>query len=545
VIQSVSHTRSFLLVAWLGAVFALSMLAPPVLRAQPIELHGTWHDAPENWGPEQARKLVASLPKRSATLERTRAHYLYRASFDVPRAGTYVIDFKSSSTIGRFRHFVFNAADRLVARSEGGIQSSAPNPFFLRHGRDLSLERGRYLLITELDSPFLLAQPEPFIDTLNAYRQAIKPGNALVLISMGVFLGLGFYYAALTLARRRTADLMYTLFILGNLLYNGTALLLLPDLFGVHWFYLVSAPILFSNIAYVVFVVALLEIRPRKQILLYRAALALIAVLASFIGVAIVYPNLSLELDRIGVALFATYGLVAAVLRTREGNAAARVYLVASAVFFVLGFVAISLSTLDAPSICIEHVGLLAVVVEVALLGLVLAHQFSLLHSEKDLAVRRARHSIRIAYTDALTGLPNRYGLDAELSNLPLHGSLTFIDLDGLKHYNDKYGHQRGDELLRGFAEHLKEHLGRHASLYRLGGDEFAVTSLSGDLSFVEQMIGAAVESLRVDDFEFVGASFGSVHAHEAPARDRLKHMADLRMYEHKARRRRGVRSAS
>jgi diguanylate cyclase len=540
-----SSPRGSAWLAWLGLLLAAWLSWPGAGRAQPLALHGAWYEPAEGWDYQgQAELDTKALPRRTE-LRRTGARYVYQATFDVQRTGTYVVDFKNTSTIGDFRHHLFDAQGRRVASLAGGIQSSAPNPFFLRHGRDVTLQSGRYRLITELNSPFLLAQPEPFVDTLTHYRQAIKPGNALVLLCLGVFLGLGFYYAVLALARRRTADLMYALFILGNLLYNGSALLLYPDLLGMHWFYLVSVPILFSNAAYVVFVVALLEIRPRSQPLLYRAALALLGLLAAFMVVAIFYPKLSLELDRIGVGLFATYGLVAAIARAREGNSSARVYLIAIAVFFVLGFVAISLSSLNAHSIYIEHVGLSAVVVEVALLGLVLAHQFSLLHSEKDSAVRRAKHSIRIAYTDALTGLPNRYRLDAELATLPTQGSLTFIDLDGLKHYNDKYGHQRGDDLLCGFAERLGERLGHHASLYRLGGDEFAITCENGDLSFVEQTLDAAVEALRRDDFEFVGASFGSVHVHENPTRDRLKHMADLRMYEHKARRRMGVRSAS
>jgi diguanylate cyclase (GGDEF)-like protein len=546
VIQLLSSHPSFSpRLAWLGALLAgWVALLPCSAWAAPLDLHGVWYQAPDGWEYPRDSQLDVSQLTRRAALGRTGGRYFYRAAFSLPRADTYVIDFKNSSTIGQFRHSLFDARGRRVVELSGGIESRADNPFFLRHGRDVVLESGRYVLISELRSPFLLGQPEPFVDTLKDYRQAIKPGNALVLICLGVFVGLGFYYAALALARRRTADLMYALFILGNLLYNGTALLLYPDLFGMHWFYLISAPILLSNAAYVVFVLALLEIRPRKHPRLHRTALFLLALFASFVGVSIVYPNWSLELDRIGVGLFVSYGLAAAICRARDGNSSARIYLIAIGAFSALGLLAISLSSLHGHSIYIEHVGLVAVAVEVALLALVLAHQFSLLHSEKDIAVRRAKHSIRMAYTDALTGLPNRYSLDAALARLPTQGSLTFIDLDGLKHYNDKHGHQRGDELLCGFAEHLSERLGDHASLYRLGGDEFAITCTSGDLKFVEETLNAAVQALRRDDFEFVGASFGSVHVHENPSRDRLKHMADTRMYEQKGQRRMNIRSA-
>jgi diguanylate cyclase (GGDEF)-like protein len=515
----------------------LGAIAPSAALAKPIDLAGKWSRASEGHRHEGAEPSLASHTALDE-LDLTGGRFLHDAHFVVKRAGRYVIDIKNTSTIGRFRHLVFDERGALVADLSGGIQSAQPNPFFLRHGRELALTAGRYRLITELDSPFLLAQPEPYVDDLDSYRQAIKPGNALVLLCLGVFIGLGLYYAALSAARRRMADAMYALFILGNLLYNGTALLVYPDLFGMRWFYLVSVPILFSNAAYVLFVMALLEIDRDNHPRLHQAGRALLLVFAGFIALAAVHPNWSLEFDRIGVGLFATYGLVAATLRARQGNSSAKVYLVAIAAFFVLGLLAISLSRLAAHTIYIEHVGLVAVAVEVSLLALVLAHQFALLSREKESALRRATHSIRIAHTDALTGLPNRYQLEADLSDLPSQGSLTFIDLDGLKHYNDMFGHQRGDALLCGFADQLSSRLGGSALLYRLGGDEFAITCASGDLVFVELMIAGALHALQSDGFEFAGASSGSVHVHECATSDGLKHLADTRMYEQKVQRR-------
>jgi len=181
---------------------------------------------------------------------------------------------------------------------------------------------------------------------------------------------------------------------------------------------------------------------------------------------------------------------------------------------------------------------MVAVTIEVVLLALVLSYQFALLHREKEQALAQAERSLRAAHTDSLTGLPNRQALEAQLAALPNHGSLTFIDLDGLKYYNDRFGHARGDELLCGFATRLSQQLGDTATLHRLGGDEFAVTSPGGDVEFVERMLGETVDSLRQEDFEFSGASFGTVRAHETHAREQLKYIADARMYQHKRRRR-------
>lgn len=516
----------------------LSLLVVVPAHAQPRDLHGRWYAVSADFrGDVSAFTPQAELtPLREP--RRTGGRFVYRADFAVAEARSYVLDFRHSSTLGRYRHWLYDARGEQVAAYEGGIESTEENPFFLRHGREVTLEPGRYRLVTLLESPFLLGAPEPYLHTRAEYQRAIKAGNALTLVCLGVFVGLGFYYAVLALARRRVADAMYAVFIFGNLLYDGSALLVFSDLFGARWFYLVSVPILFSNAAYVLFVVELLEIRRATHRLLHGVAVALLACFAASLLIASLMPSWSLELDRYGVALMVSYGLFAAIRRTWEGASSARFYLLAVSVFFLLGGASISLSRVDGYTIYVEHLGLLAVAVEVALLALVLAHQFSLLHSAKDSAEHQAKESIRIAYRDALTGLPNRYSLESALAALPERGSLTFIDLDGLKHYNDKYGHKRGDELLCGFADHLARQLGDRAALFRLSGDEFAITCASGDVEFIARSVEAAITELRADSFPFAGASHGSVHVHESPLRDSLKHIADTRMYEHKRLRR-------
>ncbi|WP_325397370.1 diguanylate cyclase [Undibacterium sp.] len=517
--------------ALLGAHLLLSVLFSSAVPAAPVDMHGSWYRATQEWQYAGQSRLADAGLVKVPQLSATGGRFWYEADFKLAGAATYVLDFKNSSTVGRFQHFVYDAQGRLVAHLAGGIQSDVANPFFLRHGRELVLAAGDYRLISELDSPFFLAQPEPYLDTLSDYRSAIKAGNALVLVCLGVFLGLGFYYAALAMVRRRTAERMYAIFILGNLLYNGTALLVYPDLFGMHWFYMVSVPVLFSNCAYIVFVMALLELRPGNHPRLYRVGMLLLALFMIFIVLAGFFPNWSLELDRYGVGLFMTYGLVAGIVRARQGNASARLYLVAIAAFFVLGLTSISLSHMDAHTLYVEHIGLLAVAVEVFLLALVLSYQFALLNKERQTAVDDAKRSILIAHTDALTGLPNRFNLEIEIVQLPAEGSLTIIDLDGLKHYNDTYGHLRGDELLCSFSHHLKKRLGSRAILHRMGGDEFAITCRSGDTGYVEEMLAGTMEALRKDNFGIAGASFGSALVMEDPSKKTLKQMADERMY--------------
>lgn len=86
------------------------------------------------------------------------------------------------------------------------------------------------------------------------------------------------------------------------------------------------------------------------------------------------------------------------------------------------------------------------------------------------------------AVTDPLTGLYNRrlFGetFEKELNrarrySLPL--GLVILDLHRFKEVNDKYGHPRGDEVLRAAASTLKKALRTSDSAFRIGGDEFAL----------------------------------------------------------------------
>lgn len=82
------------------------------------------------------------------------------------------------------------------------------------------------------------------------------------------------------------------------------------------------------------------------------------------------------------------------------------------------------------------------------------------------------------SYTDALTGLQNRNRFtkdsirlqEKECKNI----GIAFVDMNGLKTLNDEYGHERGDQALKGLADILGSFF-RKKDLYRVGGDEFVI----------------------------------------------------------------------
>ncbi len=107
----------------------------------------------------------------------------------------------------------------------------------------------------------------------------------------------------------------------------------------------------------------------------------------------------------------------------------------------------------------------------------------------------------KLSITDALTGLYNRRffneTLKKELSRARRNNkTLCFImaDVDSFKQYNDHYGHQKGDEVLKAIAQTLQQKLHRSSDFcFRLGGEEFGI--IVSDLSAEKAL--ALTETIR------------------------------------------------
>jgi two-component system cell cycle response regulator len=94
----------------------------------------------------------------------------------------------------------------------------------------------------------------------------------------------------------------------------------------------------------------------------------------------------------------------------------------------------------------------------------------------------KVQQSIELALVDPLTGLNNRRFLETHLATMldqaqrrraPL--SLMIFDIDHFKNVNDTYGHDCGDEVLKGFADRLRKVIRGGDLLCRLGGEEFVI----------------------------------------------------------------------
>jgi len=82
--------------------------------------------------------------------------------------------------------------------------------------------------------------------------------------------------------------------------------------------------------------------------------------------------------------------------------------------------------------------------------------------------------SYMMAYRDGLTELPGRRALNEALPRLSGQFSVAMVDVDHFKRFNDTYGHDAGDHVLRLVAARLAQAPGG-GTAYRYGGEEFAV----------------------------------------------------------------------
>ncbi|WP_196801324.1 GGDEF domain-containing protein [Bordetella sp. FB-8] len=167
----------------------------------------------------------------------------------------------------------------------------------------------------------------------------------------------------------------------------------------------------------------------------------------------------------------------------------------------------------------------------------------------------------RQAHLDSLTGLDNRGTFDRSLQKAcalskrtgsPV--SLLFFDLDKFKSYNDTYGHQAGDDVLRRVTDAARKTLQRSTDHFaRYGGEEFVAilegTDLEQAVAIAEQ-VRASIENLAIEHSggptEFVTVSIGVAGASGSGVTPQtLIGMADEALYDAKAAGRNCVRRFS
>jgi len=159
--------------------------------------------------------------------------------------------------------------------------------------------------------------------------------------------------------------------------------------------------------------------------------------------------------------------------------------------------------------------------------------------------LREANRKLELlASTDWLTDCLNRRAftsrVSASLSQGEGHGTLLVIDADHFKTVNDRFGHERGDEVLQLIAGAIRDSVREHDLVGRIGGEEFGVflTDAGHDMaSGAAERIRAAVNALFVTSegvAQRLSVSIGGAICAGDSGFSELFQIADRRLYEAK-----------
>ncbi|NAZ97248.1 GGDEF domain-containing protein [Vibrio toranzoniae] len=121
--------------------------------------------------------------------------------------------------------------------------------------------------------------------------------------------------------------------------------------------------------------------------------------------------------------------------------------------------------------------------------------------------VMSASHDM--AFNDQLTNIPGRHALEVDMKHLGRKYSMAMVDIDHFKKFNDTYGHDIGDDVLKLVARVLKETTGG-AKAYRYGGEEFTIIFKGKYTEQVKEHLQALISEVQNYDITIR-------NAHERP----------------------------
>lgn len=183
------------------------------------------------------------------------------------------------------------------------------------------------------------------------------------------------------------------------------------------------------------------------------------------------------DLPAAGIVLFGGFVITSSVARDSHQSRWYRIFLYAA----LIPFLFLPFAVASAPK-------LLRLYTSIALLsgGLVLAYGTFFLYWQR-------------VYLDELTGVLNRRALNDRLAEMRPHYSIAMIDIDHFKKFNDLYGHEQGDTVLRFVAAHLSNP--PHGTTYRYGGEEFCIVFKNINAAHAARILDELRTTLATRDF--------------------------------------------
>ena len=121
------------------------------------------------------------------------------------------------------------------------------------------------------------------------------------------------------------------------------------------------------------------------------------------------------------------------------------------------------------------------------------------------LAASLIETSYVLAYYDELTGIRGRRAFNEALLSLDQQYAIAIVDIDHFKHFNDTYGHDTGDQVLRMVASRLADVSGS-GQAFRCGGEEFAILFRNTSAKDAFDRLDALRQTIQNSVFRFRGS---------------------------------------
>lgn len=172
-------------------------------------------------------------------------------------------------------------------------------------------------------------------------------------------------------------------------------------------------------------------------------------------------------------------------------------------------------------------------------ISVTIGHTIRMLVSERAALLEQVH---ALALRDPLTGLPNRRIWDERLAHVAATAArrdepmtIALLDLDHFKAYNDRFGHDAGDELLVSAAEAWDDVLRETDLLVRWGGEEFALLLPDTDEAEARRILDRLQQAMPSGQTFSAGFTVEHISASDAPDLAGMVRSADRAMYAAKA----------
>ena len=411
-------------------------------------------------------------------------------------------------------------------------------------------------------------------DSLAEFLQ--KNINILVAIFAGLLVLL-FYNLFILLVLKNKIYFWYILYLCGVIL-----IILTFDQVGAHYFwgnsiFLIDLMPIFSfiivNISFLLFTRAFLETRKRLKrvdtFIIYLIVVNIFALVLSMTD----FRSVAMKIVYISSFTFFFLPFVGAYL-WKQGFSIARGYTIAVSILSITVTITLLRAIGFIPTNELTFwLGRAGFNFEGVLLAIALADRINIIQKQYSTAQNNLNHSLEekvkqrtieleeakkiaeeLARKDSLTGIWNRRAFvemsqfeidNAHRQNIPL--SIIMIDIDNFKAFNDNYGHEIGDIVIKSFADNLKMHTRETDIFARIGGEEFVIVSPFMDIDNAKrkaEFLRAKIEQVRIDVSDKslnITASFGVAQLKEEESLESLLSRADNAMYFVKEQGRNGV----